>query len=63
MIISFLLCVLIIAISIILLSVTILIKKNGKFPSTHIHDNEALKRQGIDCAITQDREARKKERR
>jgi hypothetical protein len=49
---------LIIAIAIALLSVKVIVKKNGKFSSQHIHDNEALRKKGIHCVIDQDREAR-----
>lgn len=52
------LTVLIIAISIALLAIKLILKKNGEFASQHIHDNEALKEQGIHCVIDQDREAR-----
>ena len=50
--------VLIIAIFIALLSVKVIFKKNGSFSSQHIHDNEALRQQGIHCVLDQDREAR-----
>ena len=50
--------VLIIAICIALLSVKLIFKKNGSFSSHHIHDNEALRQQGIHCVLDQDREAR-----
>ena len=50
--------VLIIAICIALLSVKVIFKKNGRFSSQHIHDNEALRQQVIHCVLDQDREAR-----
>ena len=50
--------VLIIAICIALLSVKVIFKKSGSFSSQHIHDNEALRQQGIHCVLDQDREAR-----
>ena len=50
--------VLIIAISVALLSVKLIFKKNGKFSSQHVHDNPGLRKQGIHCVIDQDREAR-----
>ena len=53
-----LLSVLIIAISMALLSVKLLFKKNGKFSSQHVHDNPGLRKQGIHCVVDQDREAR-----
>jgi hypothetical protein len=38
--------------------VKVIFKKNGSFSSQHIHDNEALRQQGIHCVLDQDREAR-----
>jgi hypothetical protein len=38
--------------------VKVIFKKNGSFSSQHIHDNEALRHQGIHCVLDQDREAR-----
>ncbi|WP_315349026.1 hypothetical protein [Hoylesella saccharolytica] len=52
------LSVLIIAIALALLNIKLIIKKHGKFASQHIHDNEALRKQGIHCVIDQDKEAR-----
>ena len=50
---------LIIAISVALLSITIIIKKNGKFPNIHIGGNRNMRKRGIKCAQSQDRDARK----
>ena len=55
----FLLSMLIIAIACALLAVKLLFLKNGKFTSQHIHDNAALRKQGIHCVIDQDKEARR----
>ncbi len=55
---TLLLSVLIIAIGMALLCVKVIVKRNGKFPSQHIHDNAAMRRQGIHCVVDQDREAR-----
>ena len=55
----FLLSMLIIAIAFALLAVELLFLKNGKFTSQHIHDNAALRKQGIHCVIDQDKEARR----
>ncbi|MBR5729304.1 MAG: hypothetical protein IKX61_03730 [Prevotella sp.] len=49
---------LIIAICVALLSIKVIFRKNGRFSSQHIHDNEALRQQGIHCVLDQDREAR-----
>ena len=59
---TILLSMLIIAICVALLSIKLLLKKNGKFTSQHIHDNPALMKQGIHCVIDQDKEARLKRR-
>lgn len=55
---TLLLNMLIIAIAVALLCVKLIVRKNGKFSSQHIHDNPALRKLGIHCVIEQDREAR-----
>lgn len=45
----------IIAASVVLLSVKVLLKKGGRFPNTHIEGNRALGKKGIFCAKTMDR--------
>ena len=50
---------LIIAISVVLLSITIIIKKNGRFPNTHVGGNKHMRKRGIKCVQSQDRDARK----
>ena len=50
----------IVAIAFVLLSIKILLKRNGKFSSQHVHDNPGLRKQGIHCVIDQDREARER---
>ena len=57
---SLLLTVLIIAIAMALLCVKVLLKKNGRFSSQHVHDNPGLRKQGIHCVMDQDREARQR---
>ena len=37
------------------LAIRILIKKDGKFPNTHVSGNKYLKSQGVFCSQTQDR--------
>lgn len=53
---------LIVAICIILLAIGMLIKKNGKFPNTHVSGNKAMRNKGIGCVQSQDREARKQKK-
>ena len=37
-----------------LLCIKIIVRKNGRFPNTHIGGNPALRKKGIKCAQTQD---------
>ncbi len=37
------------------MAITILVKKGGKFPNTHVSGNKYLKRNGVYCAQTQDK--------
>ena len=57
---TILITMLIIAISVVLLSLNLIIKKNGRFPSMHIHDSEDMKKRDISCVIDQDKDARSK---
>ncbi len=41
------------------LCVKLIVLKNGRFTSQHIHDSKAMKRKGIGCVLEQDREARR----
>ncbi|WP_455674239.1 hypothetical protein [Phocaeicola sp.] len=54
---TILITVLIVAICIALLGVGIILK--GKFPNTHVSGNKALRKKGIGCVQSQDREAQK----
>lgn len=56
---TIILTLLIIAISFVLLAITIIIKKNGRFPNIHIGGNKEMRKRGIKCAQSQDRDARK----
>lgn len=49
-----------VAISIALLAVRIILQKGGKFSSEHISQNQRMRQDGIHCATSQDREARRK---
>jgi hypothetical protein len=48
-----------VAVAILLLCVRVLIKKDGKFSSEHISENKRMRQDGIHCATSQDREARR----
>ncbi len=56
---TILISVLIVAICMLLLALQIILKKNGKFPNTHVSGNPAMKKQGIRCVQAQDREAQR----
>ena len=51
--------VLIVAICIALLSIKIILKKNGKFPNIHVGGNREMQKRGIGCVQSQDKAARK----
>ena len=53
-----LLSIIIVGIALALLSVKLILKRDGKFASMHIHDSEAMKQRGIHCVLDQDREMR-----
>lgn len=50
----------VVAVAFVLLSIKLLLKRNGKFSSQHVHDNPGLRKQGIHCVMDQDREARER---
>ncbi len=54
----FLLAIVIVAIAVVGLAISIIVKKNGKFPELHIGRNKNLKKRGISCVTSQDKEAR-----
>lgn len=43
----------------VLMSVTILFRKNGRFPNTHVCGNKHLRQRGITSAQTQDKQAQR----
>lgn len=36
--------------ALLLLGIRVLFVRGGRFPSSHVHDNEVLRRRGLDCA-------------
>ena len=58
----FIIVVILLGLALIGLGITMLIKKNGKFPETHIGKNKAMKDRGINCANTTDHLDRQKYR-
>ena len=51
---------LLLAAGMVLLLVKVLLRKDGKFSSQHIHDSQAMQERGIHCVMDQDREMRRK---
>lgn len=47
--------IIILAIAIVLMGVKVFFVKGGKFPSSHIHHNEALRNKGIKCSSCDDK--------
>ena len=45
--------------AVVLLSVSILLKKNGKFPNIHVGSNPAMRKHKIGCVESQDKQAQK----
>lgn len=56
---TFLLGMLIIAISLILLCIKLILLKNGKFSSPHVGDNPGLRKNKIHGVMDEDKEARR----
>ena len=50
-----LLAIVIMALAMVGLAITMLVKKGGKFPNTHVSGNKYLKKNGVYCSQTQDR--------
>ena len=53
---------LIVAICIALLSIKIILEKNGKFPNIHVGGNKEMQKRGIGCVQSQDKAAQKANR-
>lgn len=58
----FLLILVILLPAILLMGYKVFFTKEGKFPPTHVDSNPEMRKRGIKCVRTQDREARKKEK-
>lgn len=50
-----------VALAVLGLAISMIVKKDGKFPELHIGRNDKLKERGITCATTQDKMERKRE--
>lgn len=56
---TFLTVIILLLVAVVLLSVSILIKKNGKFPNIHVGSNPAMRKRHIGCVESQDKQAQK----
>ena len=43
----------------VLMAITIIIKKNGRFPNIHVGSNKEMRKRGIKCVEAQDKDARR----
>ena len=50
----FLLTLLVISVSLLFLCVKLLLKKNGRFPNTHVSGSKEMRKRGIGCVQSQD---------
>ena len=50
----FIFCVIIIGIAVLLISVRILLKKNGRFVKTHVSQSKAMRDRGVTCVQSQE---------
>lgn len=56
----FIFCVIIIGIAVLLMSVRILLKKNGRFVKTHVSQSKAMRDRGVTCVQSQEFAMRRK---
>lgn len=54
----FIITVILVGLALVGLGLTMIIKKKGKFPNTHIGRSKAMRDRGIDCANSTDRKER-----
>ncbi|MBQ6749566.1 MAG: hypothetical protein IJR02_02215 [Bacteroidaceae bacterium] len=51
---TMLFCVIIVGIAVLLLSVRVLLKKNGRFVKTHVSQSKAMRERGVTCVQSQE---------
>lgn len=59
---TFLLILVILLPAILLMGYRVFFTQKGKFPSIHVDSNEEMRKRGIKCVRSQDREAQRKEK-
>ncbi len=53
----FIVTTIIVALAVVLLAIGIILRRDGRFPSTHVGSNEAMRERGIGCHTSQHRDA------
>lgn len=59
---TLLITLVIVAVCILLLGIKVFFVKGGKFPNGHVSGNKEMRRRGIGCVQSQDREAQRRPR-
>ncbi len=59
---TMLIVILLLGAGLVLMSVKILLKKNGRFPNTHVGHNPAMRKNKVGCIQSQDFQARRENR-
>lgn len=57
---TFLIAIAFLGVAILLFGVKIFFTKNGKFPNSHVSGNKEMRKRGVTCVQSQDREERRK---
>ena len=57
---TFLIAIAFLGVAILLFGVKIFCTKNGKFPNSHVSGNKEMRKRGVTCVQSQDREERRK---
>ena len=55
----FIVALLLVGLAVLLLSVGVILKKDGRFPNTHVGGNRAMQQRGISCHTSQHKEAQR----
>lgn len=55
----FIVALLLVGLAVLLLSVGVILKKDGRFPNTHVGGNRAMQQRGISCHSSQHKEAQR----
>lgn len=56
---TLILTLVVVGVSLLLLNIRVILKKNGRFSSEHISENKKMHENGITCATSQDRKTQR----